>query len=918
MTMKNIQGWLPKDTRLTSFYEGMNSFLESHLIDHTDVDNFESNAKIVADPLLGYIHLNPWEVSIIDTKLYQRLRNITQLGLAYLVFPSLGYSRFEHSLGVLGHLNLVLNRLIENNSKISSKDQTYSIVKRYETTIRLAAIFHDIGHCLFSHVSERIISKLKGGENYPSASTIQQIFTNHFEKEKPIPFAEIFAVTIIGSELMQKFITKLDFIKAKQVESTLELAARFMLGLPDKKEADSIFISQLLSSGLDVDKIDYMAREAHYSGIKLEIDIDRILSKLQVFPLKISELPKNLNFCKQIYNPESNFMVLGFEKGGQFAFEEFCIARLALHVKIYLHQKVRAAEAQLTKYLSLISQNTFLEEAHRWLSLPETLLLHEGYILNTIATGDLDLFDQSRGNYPNVNFINIADRKLFHRAFGFGHTNSLSESVISNDIDSQVVNEPEMIKIFSELDNQATIYEIFQEYLNICGVLEETPNEELKELIILDIPRYLNIQQGHDSLYFQRPSLMPIRWTIPIDKIIIYYQHNRALAYLFSPPFHAHILLLASEIIIYKKTKKVFNLEGVVSKQVLLKATSIKDGLNAKNYYSDYPQLKIISDYLKTAEASELIAEICKNLSQFKSFRNDNINFNRVLTFINQFPVDLQKAALKFIGYLRIYDEHFLKNHILHTLESIDHDHKVIGFSPLGGIVDSANRLMYELREVTERKNIKYSILDDDLVSQSDILLLFDDNINSGLQLINIFAQWLDQLDKLPKEYLLNENHVDLLKNEENKQKFKKMQKYIVFSVGTDGVDIKVKDELKKFIDMNPETIHIFINEIFESSEKIFSGGNSEFQHEKRNELKKFIEEVATDLLRNEGKSDAQIATRTLGYANAEAMVLFPYNVPTMTITALWCSGIYNGSKWIPLAERRRREKDGVLVGEDM
>lgn len=918
MSIKNIQDWLPQDSRLEPFYEGMNSFVRNHLPEYSEKDSFESSAKIIADPLLGYIHLNPWEVSIIDTKLYQRLRNVTQLGLAYLVFPSLGYSRFEHSLGVLGHLNLVLNRLIENNSKISLKDQTYNVVKRYETTIRLAAIFHDIGHCLFSHVSERIISKLNGGENYPSSSTIQQIFTSHFGKEKPIPFAELFAVVIVGSEFMKKFITSLDFTKAKNVESMLELSARFILGLPDKKDADSIFISQLLSSGLDVDKIDYMAREAHYSGIKLEIDIDRILSKLQVFSLKISDLPKNLNFCKQIFNPDSNFMVLGFEKGGQFAFEEFCIARLALHVKIYLHQKVRAAEAQLTKYLSIISKGTFLEEAHRWLLLPETLLMHEDYVLNNIANRELNLFNQSRAEYPNVNFINIIDRKLFHRAFGFGHTNSLSESAISISEDNSVVVEPEMIQLFSELDNDHTIDEIYKEYLNICNVLGETPSEDLNELLILDIPRYLNIQQGHDSLYFQRPSLMPIRWTIPIDKIVIYYQHNRALAYLFSPPFHAHILLLASEIVIYRNTTKVFNLEGVVSKQVLLKSISLKDKLNIENYYANYPQLKIISDYLKTAEASELIAEVCKNLSHFKSFKNDTINFNRVLTFINQFPLDLQKAALKFIGHLRIYDEHFLKEHILHTIESIDNNHKVIGFSPLGGIVDSANRLIYELREVTERKNIKYSILDDDLVSQSDILLLFDDNINSGLQLINIIAQWIGQLHKLPKEYLLNENHVEPLKKAESKQKLKEMPKYVVFSVGSEGVENKVKSELKKLLELNPDTIHIYIKETFENSKKIFSGGNSEFQHEKRIELKNFMEDVAAELLKNEGKTETQIEKRTLGYANAEAMALFPYNVPTMTVTALWCSGIFKGSIWIPLAERRRREKDGVLVGEDV
>jgi len=73
-----------------------------------------------------------------------------------------------------------------------------------------------------------------------------------------------------------------------------------VIGLPIEKDPDSVFLAQLLSSGLDADKIDYMIREQHYSGIKLEIDLDRILSKLRVFSLKSYELPTQLFFLKKL------------------------------------------------------------------------------------------------------------------------------------------------------------------------------------------------------------------------------------------------------------------------------------------------------------------------------------------------------------------------------------------------------------------------------------------------------------------------------------------------------------------------------------------------------------------------------------------------------------------------------------------
>lgn len=917
---KLAQDWMPADDRLKPYYAGIDQFLEQYL-KNEKIDEFNSHqSKIIADPLLGYIHFSRLEVAIIDTKLFQRLRKIRQLGLAHLVFPSLGYSRFEHSLGVVGRLNQVVNKLIENNQRVNSDDNISKVIEKYIISLRLAALLHDIGHCLFSHCSERVLEKSSGTETYPAAQLIQQLFTDHFSKEKPIPFAEIFAVSIVGSQKFYEFIDKLGEIPKNQIKHKAEISGRFILGLPSKEDSNTVFLAQLISSGLDADKIDYMNREQHYSGIKLEIDLDRILSKLQVFDLKPSELPRQLESIKELYADDQVIKVLGFGKGGQFAFEEFCVARLALHVKIYLHQKVRAAESQLSRYLELISENTIFQEVHNWLLLPETVVEFPELLLRNFNK-NLDLFNSLLPEaFTKVAFRKIDERDIYFRAYAFGPINSYSESFINNRKESSAVINKELENFFEHFNEVNLISLVIEETKHIASITSASIKTEMLNEILIDLPRFINIQQGQESIHFQRPNQIPLKWTIPIDKIVIYFQENRALAYVFAPKEIAHLTCLASEKVIFDTINKVFHQQENISHNTFLKVQDLKKQLTSLGYYDKYPQLKEVSDYLKTAEASDKIRVICENLASFKSLiNNERITFNSITTFVNQFPEELQKPCLLFLNELEIYHESLLEEELTKLLDRVSMPSNSIGMTYLGGAGDSGERFNYYVRNAIEKFNLNQPrLINDTLINNSDILIIYDDNINSGMQLLNIFAELLGIEDKLPEELKLNEKHVTPLSTEEAKKRLRKLPIYFVFIVGYSGIDRKIKSLFEEYLDINPDNINLIISKYFYNDKKIFSGANSTFQHADKLKLKQFLEKTGEELLRAEKKKEGKIKSCKLGYANAEAMVLFPYNIPTMTITALWCRGKINDIPWIPLAERRRRTtKDGHYIGED-
>ncbi|RBP42525.1 hypothetical protein DES53_106234 [Roseimicrobium gellanilyticum] len=919
---------------LAQFWQGVSKFVAYHLepVAGLSEEAFDSyGGKSISDPIVGYSHLLPWEVAIVDTRLFQRLRGITQLGLAKLVYPALAYSRFEHTLGVLARSMEMVNRLkyIDSVAKYP-KMPVGATIDDFLTPVRLAALFHDIGHCLFSHVSERILWNLQGSDRYPSSQQILKEFQTFFRRPKMLAPAEVLSIAILTCEPMRSFLRKLD-IKEGGRDNIIARwvcdAAHFIAGMPVPGRPNTVFLAQVISGGLDADKLDYMPREAHYANLPLSVDLGRIIDKINVFECKGESLPEGLRHLKECFD-DQGLLVFGMSKGGQFAFEEFCLARVSLYDKIYLHQKVRAAEAQLGSYLARIpSKVREYDQLHSWLWLSESGVAQPDSLLPREVK--VESYKEMEIKYSDFGVTKLRDRALVRRAFAFGPSNSLSDPLPSTD---QHTAPTRSMSLFQVMKNGADGYTllILAELRKIVAALDaSTPihEDDLRD-ILLDVPEYERVQQGQNSLYIEHPASLPIRWTLPIDQVVHYYLQNRALGYLFAPSQLCALVLLAAERVIWDEFALQYAQEGYVASSVISNAERIRQQLDKNNYYVGARRLKPLSPFLKLMATNEKIASITAKLRAFCPPGKLPVTVADVTAFVGQFPQELQPSALMLCDRFEIVypiQVGKLVSEVFH--DASDQLSGKVAIVPLGNLADSANHLIYSWKNNADEKirtvGNKVTMLADSVVRTSETIILFDDNINSGYQALNILAEWLEV--DLPENVKLAEHHVDPLGKVAQKR-LKQINLIFVFGVGREQSEQEFRAALH-LVGVDSDRVKVTMGRCLRSEERILSGSGSILEEAKRLQLKSYLSKVGAqillpdvyeaaapgekELMRNAAKR------RALGDHETEGTILFPYNTPSMTIAAFWCTGMFEGQKWIPLFERRRNIRlDGAVVGE--
>jgi HD superfamily phosphohydrolase len=240
--------------------------------------------KIFNDPIYGFITIpNELIYDLIQHPYFQRLRRITQMGLSYLVYPGANHTRFHHALGCLHIMQKAVQTLRFKEVMISSEE---------ENALYVAILLHDIGHGPFSHAMEK--------------SIVENV--NHEE------------ISIL-------FMEKLNV----EFKGKLTLAIQIFKGNYHRK-----FMLQLISSQLDMDRMDYLKRDSFYSGVaEGNINSDRLI---------------------QMLNVQDDFLVM--EEKGIYSVEKFLVSRRLMYWQTYLHKTGVVAEMTLTNILKRAKELT--------------------------------------------------------------------------------------------------------------------------------------------------------------------------------------------------------------------------------------------------------------------------------------------------------------------------------------------------------------------------------------------------------------------------------------------------------------------------------------------------------------------------------------------------------------------------------
>ena len=379
-----------------------------------------NNKKIINDPIYGFISIpDEFIFDLIEHPFFQRLRRIAQLGTTSLVYPGALHTRFHH---VIGAMHLMTNAITTIRRK------GHEITADEERAVLIAILLHDIGHGPFSHALEYDIV------NGVSHEDISSFFIERISEE---------------------------------FDGKLDLALKIFQNVYKKP-----FLHQLVSSQLDMDRLDYLNRDSFYTGVSEGIiGSERIIEMLNVH--------------------EGNLVL---EEKGIYSIEKFIVARRLMYWQVYLHKTVVAGEFMLihilrrAKHLAQRGENLFASPALSFFLTSDIQLddfKKNPAVLNTFAQlddydilGAIKVWQTSSDKVLSLLATRLVNRKLFKIEIG--------KEPFSND---RIQAEKELAMERFGLTEEESVYFVYSEVLtnNAYNQTKENINLLMKDGTVLDL-----------------------------------------------------------------------------------------------------------------------------------------------------------------------------------------------------------------------------------------------------------------------------------------------------------------------------------------------------------------------------------------------------------------------------------------------
>ena len=294
------------------------------------VNNVMKNNHIVRDPIHKFVSYTNEEKAVIDSPQFQRLRDIHQLAMTYLIYPGATHKRFEHSLGVMELATNIFDVVMDGDNLTKRSREVFQeqlCDKQYwRQTLRMAALCHDVGHLPFSHTGEKILE----GINHEDLT--RELITGKMSKFfKRIPVNAPDG----GDKLDPKIISIIatdDFEKAteKNFQNPEELW---------KKILSSIITSDLFGA----DRMDYLLRDSYHIGVPYGlVDKDRLVRSLRILDIPLND------------NNES--IPLGIHEKDLPLVESLLMSRHWMYSQVYQHPTRKIYDEHLQDFLKELMQ----------------------------------------------------------------------------------------------------------------------------------------------------------------------------------------------------------------------------------------------------------------------------------------------------------------------------------------------------------------------------------------------------------------------------------------------------------------------------------------------------------------------------------------------------------------------------------
>jgi len=328
-------------------------------------------------PIHGTLPVTQREIRLIDHPSFQRLRSIKQLGFADLAFPGATHTRYSHSLGAMHLATRLFDRLLPVRGDGSTPELPERVRERFRQTVRLAMLFHDLGHAPLSHTTEVLmpavgelgLGTFAGDDVRRRAS--HEDYTLKIVLDSPLGH-------LIEAQFKDSDISARDVAELIVGTTWQGLSARFRHGGLDYAPA----LRQIVSSECDADRMDYLQRDSFFAGVNYgKFDADWLIDNV-------------------VAVEKDGGIFMGIRSRAIFSFEDFLLSRYHMFATVYLHYTPVIFEKMLAKYFE-----TQLHKGRAEFHLPADI---EKYT----QLDDMDLITTLRKS-KNIWARRIVERKPF-------------------------------------------------------------------------------------------------------------------------------------------------------------------------------------------------------------------------------------------------------------------------------------------------------------------------------------------------------------------------------------------------------------------------------------------------------------------------------------------------------------------------